>query len=105
MSLLQNQTGALNRLRRCSKEELEKIMGSMEPVSGFVVGALYNADTEGMKQVLLHVNPAGVIAGLKIAAVLTGAKGAELVVRGGRKRTAIAGRCPSGRAASYYYPR
>lgn len=82
MSLLQNQTGALNRLRRCSKEELEKIMGSMEPVSGFVVGALYNADTEGMKQVLLHVNPAGVIAGLKIAAVLTGAKGAELVVRG-----------------------
>lgn len=38
MSLLQNQTGALNRLRRCSKEELEKIMGSMEPVSGFVVG-------------------------------------------------------------------
>lgn len=106
MSLLQNQTGALNRLRRCSKEELEKIMGSMEPVSGFVVGALYNADTEGMKQVLLHVNPAGVIAGLKIAAVLTGAKGAEAGgCAWGRKRTAIAGRCRYGRAASYYYPR
>lgn len=80
MSLLQNNTDALNRLRRCSREELEAVFGSMEPVTGAVVGALYNADTEGMKNILLHTNPAGVIAGLKIAALLTGAERAELVV-------------------------
>lgn len=80
MSLLQNNTEALNRLRRCSKEELETIFGTMEPVNGAVVGALYNADTEGMKNILLHANPAGIIAGLKIAALLTGAKEAQLVV-------------------------
>lgn len=61
MSLLQNNTDALNRLRRCSREELEAVFGSMEPVTGAVVGALYNADTEGMKNILLHGNPAGVI--------------------------------------------
>lgn len=80
MSLLQNNTDALNRLRRCSREELEAVFGSMKPVTGAVVGALYNADTEGMKNILLHTNPAGVIAGLKIAALLTGAERAELVV-------------------------
>lgn len=80
MSLLQNNTDALNRLRRCSREELEAVFGSMEPVTGAVVGALHNADTEGMKNILLHGNPAGVIAGLKIAALLTGAERAELVV-------------------------
>lgn len=80
MSLLQNNTDALNRLRRCSREELEAVFGSMEPVTGAAVGALYNADTEGMKNILLHGNPAGVIAGLKIAALLTGAERAELVV-------------------------
>ena len=31
MSLLQNNTDALNRLRRCSREELEAVFGSMEP--------------------------------------------------------------------------
>jgi len=34
-----------------------------------------------MKNILLHANPAGVVAGLKIAAVLTGAADAVLVVR------------------------
>lgn len=80
MSLLQNHTEALNRLCNITPEELERQLGGMDPVSGRVVGALYNADTEGMKNVLLQSNPAGVIAGLKIAALLTGAKGAELVV-------------------------
>lgn len=81
MSLLQNNTEALNRLRSCTAEELRAQFGSMEPVAGRVVGALYNADTEEMKNILLRTNPAGVVAGLKIAALLTGASGAELVVR------------------------
>ena len=62
------------------QRRMEAVFGSMEPVTGAVVGALYNADTEGMKNILLHTNPAGVIAGLKIAALLTGAERAELVV-------------------------
>ena len=81
MSLLQNNTEALNRLRKITKAELEGMFGTMAPVNGKVVGALYNADTDGMKNILLHANPAGLMAGLKIAAVLTGASGAELVVR------------------------
>lgn len=81
MSLLHNNTDALNRLRRCTKEELELIFGTMEPITGSVVGALYNCDTDGRKNLLLHSNPAGIVAGLKIAALLTGAAGAELIVR------------------------
>ena len=38
----------------------------------------YNADTDSRKQVLVHANPAGVVAGLKIAALLTGAADAVL---------------------------
>lgn len=81
MSLLMNNTDALVQLRSCDRARLEELFGTMAPVSGRVVGALYNADTEGMKNMLLHTNPAGVVAGLKIAALLTGASGAELVVR------------------------
>ena len=81
MSLLMNNTDALVQLRGCNRAQLEELFGTMAPVSGRVVGALYNADTEGMKNMLLHTNPAGVVAGLKIAALLTGASGAELVVR------------------------
>lgn len=80
MSLLHNNTEALKAIQNCSKEELEKIFGAFEPVEGNIVGALYNADTEGMKNILLHSNPAGIIVGLKIAAVLSNAKGAELVI-------------------------
>lgn len=81
MSLLMNNTDALVQLRGCDRARLEELFGTMAPVSGRVVGALYNADTEGMKNMLLHTNPAGVVAGLKIAALLTEASGAELVVR------------------------
>lgn len=80
MSLLQNNTEALNRLRGLDKAALEEIFGTWQPAPR-VVGALYNADTDGMKNILLHANPAGVVAGLKIAATLTGAADAVLVVR------------------------
>ena len=80
MSLLQNNTEALNRLRGLDKAALEAIFGTWTSAPR-VLGALYNADTEGMKNILLHANPAGVIAGLKIAAVLCDAEDAVLVVR------------------------
>ena len=48
MSLLQNNTEALNRLRKITKAELEGMFGTMAPVNGKVVGALYNADTDGI---------------------------------------------------------
>lgn len=80
MSLLQNNTEALNRLRGLDKTALEAVFGCWDAAPR-VVGALYNADTDGMKNILLHANPAGVVAGLKIAAVLTGAADAVLVVR------------------------
>lgn len=80
MSLLQNNTEALNRLRALDKTALEGIFGVWDAAPR-VVGALYNADTDGMKNILLHANPAGVVAGLKIAATLCGAADAVLVVR------------------------
>ncbi len=80
MSLLQNNTEALNRLRGMDKKALEAVFGVWKSAPR-VVGALYNADTESRKQVLVHANPAGVVAGLKIAALLTGAADAVLVVR------------------------
>lgn len=82
MALLRNQADALVKVQSINKDALEEIFGTWEPVEGKVVGALYNADTDGSKQVLLHSNPAGVITGLKIAAVLTGAKGAIIVADG-----------------------
>ena len=80
MSLLQNNTEALNRLRTMDKAAVQDLFGSWDTAPR-VVGALYNADTDGMKNILLHANPAGVVAGLKIAALLTGAADAVLVVR------------------------
>ena len=82
MSLLQNHTDALTGLRQADKQSLEAQFGAMPQTDGRVVGALYNSDTESRKGVLARVNPAGIVAGLKIAATLTGAKGAVLIVRG-----------------------
>lgn len=79
MALLRNQADALVKVQSINKDALEEIFGVWEPVEGKIVGALYNSDTDGRKKVLLHTNPAGVITGLKIAAVLTGASGAVLV--------------------------
>ena len=81
MSLLLNHTDALTGLRQATKESLEAQFGTMPQIDGYVVGALYNSDTDSRKEVLVHNNPAGIIAGLKIAATLTDAKGAVLIVR------------------------
>lgn len=77
--LRSNNAEALVLLGKTSKEELEKKFGCREAVSA-IVGALPNSDTEGLKYTLLHTNPAGVIAGLKILSVLTGADKAILSV-------------------------
>lgn len=79
MSMLQNNTDALVKLREMDTAALEALFGPQAPVHGTIVGALYNSDTDGMKSVLLHGNPAGVVAGLSILTRLTGAAGAELV--------------------------
>lgn len=78
--LLKNNAEALVRLNGMTKEALEAIFGAKAALSGKVVGALRNQDTDGMKNCLLDVNPAGVIAGLKILCVLTGAAEAEISV-------------------------
>lgn len=80
--MLKNNPEALVRIDTINKAELEGIFGAQAPVKGRVVGALYNADTDGARNALLHSNPAGIVAGLKILAVLTGAQGAALVVNG-----------------------
>jgi len=77
--LLKNNAEALVRADKAGKAELETIFGAKAPVTGKIVGALYNADTEGLKNALLHSNPAGIVAGLKIMTVLTGAQGAEII--------------------------
>lgn len=80
MSILTNQSDALVKVQSMNAGQLKEIFGEFSPVAGNVVGALYNSDTDGMKNALLHSNPAGIMTGLKIAAVLSGAKGATLVV-------------------------
>ena len=78
--LLKNNAQVLVRVETASKAELEKLFGPQEPVEGKVVGALYNADISGVKNALLHSNPAGLVAGLKILCILTGAQAAALIV-------------------------
>lgn len=78
--LLTNNARALIRVKSASKAELEAIFGVREAISGQVVGALRNQDTLGRKLCLLDSNPAGIVTGLKILSVLTGAQGAVLSV-------------------------
>ncbi len=80
MSILNNQAEALVKVQSMGKQELEEIFGTFSPVKGNVIGALYNTDTDGMKNLLLHTNPAGVLTGLKIVSTLTGASKAQLIV-------------------------
>lgn len=80
MSMLENQAEALVKVQGMNAGELEKLFGAFAPTAGRVAGALYNSDTDGMKNILLHANPAGVLTGMKIAAMLSGAKGAVLIV-------------------------
>ena len=79
MSLLNNNTKALELVSKLSREELAVRLGSREAVSGFVTASIRNTDTERRKEQLLHLNPAGIVAGLKALTVLTGAQGAVIV--------------------------
>ena len=79
MSLLNNNTKALAMVSGMSAEELAEILGPRQAVSGTVTAAVWNTDTERRKEKLLSENPAGVVAGLKALAVLSGAKGAVIV--------------------------
>lgn len=80
MNMLTNQSDALIKIQSMNIDQLREIFGAFPSITGNVTGALYNSDTDGMKNILLHSNPAGIITGLKIAAVLSGAKCAILVV-------------------------
>ena len=79
MSLLSNNSEALAMAGRLSQAELETKLGRLPETEGRVLAALYNADTEGKMNMLLHTNPAGIVAGLAAAVKLSGAKGAVLV--------------------------
>ena len=79
MSLLRNQTDALALAAQLDKAALEKRLGTLPAVEGSIVGALYNADTEGKMNMLLYSNPAGIVAGMAAAVKLSGAQGAILV--------------------------
>ena len=57
MSLLRNQTDALALAAQLDKAALEKRLGTLPAVEGSIVGALYNADTEGKMNMLLYSNP------------------------------------------------
>lgn len=78
--MMKNNTQALTLVNKLDYDELKNIFGEFESVNGNIVGCLYNMDTDNMKNVLLKTNPAGIIVGLKILTVLTGAKGAELSI-------------------------
>lgn len=62
MSMMQNNAQALVKLRGMTRADLETRFDTYAPVQGKIVGALYNADTDGMKNILLKFNPAGVVA-------------------------------------------
>lgn len=79
MSLLSNQTDALDRAGKLDREELEKRLGVMEKTEGRILGAIYNGDTYGKMNMLLYSNPAGIVAGLTAAVKLSQAQGAVLV--------------------------
>lgn len=79
MSLLSNNTKALEAVSARSAEQLQEALGAREPVRGYVTAAVWNSDTERRKEALLKKNPAGLVAGLKALVTLTGAKGAKIV--------------------------
>ena len=80
MSMLVNMPDALVKVQSMDAGQLKEIFGQFHPVKGRVAGALYNTDTDGVKNAILHSNPAGLMTGLKIAATLSGAQGAVLIV-------------------------
>lgn len=79
MSLLSNNTKALELVSALSLEALKEILGVREQVKGSVTASVWNSDTERRKEELLEKNPAGIVAALKALTVLSGAKGACIV--------------------------
>lgn len=80
MSLLVNNSEALALVKTLDKQQIEAAIGAVSPIGGRVAGALYNTDTEGAMNMLLHSNPAGIIAGMAALAKAGGAQGAVLIV-------------------------
>ncbi len=89
MSLLHNNTKALELVCSLSVEELAARFGPREPVAGRVAAAIRNSDTERRKECLLRLNPAGIVAGLKVLTLLTGAEGAVIVTPAEGVETAL----------------
>lgn len=79
MSLLSNNIEALTLAGKMGRTALEEKLGAVPKTEGRILGALYNADTEGRMNMLLHTNPAGIIAGMAAAVKLSGAQGGVLV--------------------------
>ena len=77
MSLLANNTDALARVAGLDRSAIEEKAGTLPETEGRVLAALYNADTEGKMNMLLHSNPAGIVAGLAVADLDSGAVGVQ----------------------------
>lgn len=80
MSLLVNNSEALAVAGKLDRQQIEEKIGTFPAVEGRVAGALYNTDTEGAMNMLLHSNPAGIVAGLAAVVKVSEAKGAVLIV-------------------------
>lgn len=79
MSLLHNNIRALEMVSDLDTKALISVFSTKEPVSGCVTASVWNTDTERRKESLLEKNPAGVVAGLKILTLLSGAQAAVIV--------------------------
>ncbi len=79
MSLFVNNADALQLVHKLSLDEIEERIGAFPKTEGKIVGALYNTDTDGRMNMLLHSNPAGIVAGLAAVARVTGSDGALLI--------------------------
>lgn len=80
MSLLVNNSEALVLAAKSDKNSILEKTGPVSRTEGRVTGALYNTDTDGAMNLLLHSNPAGIVAGLTAAVKISGAAGGTLIV-------------------------
>lgn len=80
MSLLVNNSEALVLAASMDEGQIREKIGELPVCSGRILGALYNTDTEGAMNMLLHSNPAGIVAGMAAAAKAAHAQGGVLVV-------------------------
>lgn len=80
MSLLVNNSEALVLAASMDAGQIREKIGDLPVCEGRILGALYNTDTAGAMNMLLHSNPAGIIAGMAAAAKVSRAQGGVLVV-------------------------